>query len=323
MINGLSKDIVMRLFTIMQTIREVEERVAFVYPEQEIKCPVHLCTGQEAIAAGVCIQLKKEDTIFSTHRSHGHCIAKGMGLKTLIAEIYGRVTGCSRGKGGSMHLVDPENGIPGTSAIVGGSLPLAVGAALASVLQRKDRVSIAFFGDGAVDEGVFHESLNFASLKKLPVVFVCENNNYATNSPRSARQPDVEIASRAACYGMPGIAADGNDVFAVYRAAEKAITEARTGGGPTLLEFTTYRWKGHVGPLSDIETGSRPADEHESWLKRCPIEAFSRKVLDTGSLSRAEMDRICAEIRQNVNDAMEFAKASPLPGPEEMMDHVF
>jgi acetoin:2,6-dichlorophenolindophenol oxidoreductase subunit alpha len=228
-------DALKKLFTTMLTIRTVEERVAALYPEQEIKCPVHLCTGQEAVAAGVCIHLAKDDTIFSTHRSHGHCIAKGMELKPLIAELYGKTTGCARGKGGSMHLVDPERGIPGTTAIVGGCIPLAVGAALSAVLQKKAAVSAAFFGDGAVDEGAFAESLNFAALRKLPVVFVCENNNYATNSPRSARQPDVPIAERAAAYGMPGVAGDGNDVLEVYRLAEKAARRARRGEGEMLL----------------------------------------------------------------------------------------
>jgi TPP-dependent pyruvate/acetoin dehydrogenase alpha subunit len=319
----ISKEILSQLFTAMQTIRTVEDKVAFVYPEQEIKCPVHLCTGQEAIAAGVCIHLKKEDTIFSTHRSHGHCIAKGMDLKPLIAELYGRTTGCARGKGGSMHLVSPEDGIPGTTAIVGGCIPLAVGAALSSVMQKKNAVSVAFFGDGAVDEGTFHESMNFASLRKLPVVFVCENNNYATNSPRKARQPDVNIAARAAGYGIPGASADGNDVLAVYREAEKAVKRARAGEGPTLLEFITYRWKGHVGPTADIESGCRPSDKHEEWLKKCPLDRFKKYLLDNKFLSSMEMSRANADIEKTLMEAMEFAKSSPLPQASELYDQVW
>jgi len=321
---NLSKETLVKLFTTMTLIRTVEERVAFVYPEQEIKTPVHLCTGQEAIAAGVCIHLTDEDTIFSTHRSHGHCLAKGMELKPMIAELYGRTTGCARGKGGSMHLVDPGHGIPGTTAIVGGCIPLAVGGALSAVLQgKKGRVSAAFFGDGAADEGAFAESLNFAALKQLPVVFVCENNNYATNSPRCARQPGVPIFERAAGYGIPGRHADGNDVLAVYRVAGEAVERARSGGGPTLLEFTTYRWKGHVGPTTDIEAGCRPADAHEEWLKKCPLDGYKSYLLDQGVLTVSQMGRIHADLEKAVDEALEFAKASPQPEPAELFDHVW
>lgn len=320
----IAKDTLKRLFTTMLTIRTVEERVAALYPEQEIKCPVHLCTGQEAIAAGVCIHLKKEDTIFSTHRSHGHCIAKGMELKPLVAELYGRTTGCAGGRGGSMHLVDPENGIPGTTAIVGGCIPLAVGAALSSVLQgKRGLVSVAFFGDGAVDEGAFYESMNFASLKGLPVVFVCENNNYATNSPQRARQPAVPIADRAPAYGIPGVAADGNDVLAVYRAANEAINRARNGAGPTLMEFRTYRWKGHVGPTSDIESGCRPADEHEEWIKKCPLDRFRAYLLENDLLSQHEVNHITAGVERAVNEAIDFAKKSPHPDAAELLGQVW
>lgn len=320
---GISTDVLKKLFTTMATIRTVEERVAFVYPEQEIKCPVHLCTGQEAIAAGVCIHLAKDDTIFSTHRSHGHCIAKGMDLKPLIAELYGRTAGCARGKGGSMHLVDPEHGIPGTTAIVGGCIPLAVGAALSSVMRNECTISVAFFGDGAVDEGAFAESLNFAALRKLPVVFVCENNNYATNSPRSARQPDVPIAARAAAYGMPSAAGDGNDLLEVSGLAQEAVERARRGDGPTLLEFRTYRWKGHVGPTSDIESGCRPADEHEEWMQKCPLDRFKAYLAANGVMTVEEMGRRTAEIEKTVAEAMAFGTASPLPGPSELLDHVW
>jgi len=320
----ISKDILKQLFTTMLTIRTVEEEVASVYSEQEIKCPVHLCTGQEAIPAGVCAHLAKEDTIFSTHRSHGHCIAKGMDLKPLLAELYGRTTGCAGGKGGSMHIVDPEHGIPGTTAIVGGCIPLAVGAALSSELQgRRGRVSVAFFGDGAVDEGTFYESMNFASLRNLPVVFVCENNNYATNSPRSARQPNVAIVDRAPGFGMPGAAGDGNDVLAVYRLAGEAVDRARSGKGPTLLEFRTYRWKGHVGPTSDIEAGCRPADEHEDWMKKCPLDRYRTYLLENEVLAQDEMVRITLTIEKQVKDAMEYGRSGPFPRPEDLLEHVW
>lgn len=319
-----SNDTLKKLYRSMLLIRTVEERVAELYPEQEMKCPVHLCTGQEAIAAGVCIHLEKEDTIFSTHRSHGHSVAKGMDLKPLVAELYGRTTGCARGKGGSMHLVDPEHGIPGTTAIVGGCIPLAVGAALSSVLQgKRGQVSVAFFGDGAVDEGTFYESMNFASLKGLPVIFVCENNNYATNSPQKARQPAVPIVDRAPAYGIPGVAADGNDVLSVYEAAKEAVDRARNGAGPTLLEFRTYRWKGHVGPTSDIESGCRPADEHEEWLRKCPLDRFKAYVREKDLITQHDINHITVEVERLVNEAMEFGKTSPRPDASELLDHVW
>jgi TPP-dependent pyruvate/acetoin dehydrogenase alpha subunit len=319
---GLPSDELKRIYAVMLTIRRFEERIAALYSEQEMKCPVHLCIGQEAIAAGVCARLGKDDYIFSTHRSHGHCIAKGMDLKPIAAELYGKSGGCSRGRGGSMHLVDPEHGIPGTSAIVGGCIPLAVGAALSSVMQGKARVSVAFFGDGAADEGTFHESLNFASLKKLPVVFVCEDNHYATNSPRSARQPDVPIAEKGRSYGMPGVTVDGNDVLLVYAAAEEAITRARSGGGPTLLEFATYRWKAHVGPNSDIEAGCRPADLHERWLKKCPLEMFQGYLLNHAGVSEEELERISVGVEREIDEAFEFGKKSPYPDPAELTEYV-
>ncbi|MBI5100342.1 MAG: thiamine pyrophosphate-dependent dehydrogenase E1 component subunit alpha [Nitrospirae bacterium] len=311
------------LYEVMLRIRMFEDRTAALYSEQLMKCPVHLCIGQEAIAAGVCAHLNKEDYIFSTHRSHGHCIAKGMELKPIAAELYGRSTGCAGGRGGSMHLVAPEIGVPGTTAIVGGCIPLAAGAALSSKMKKNGRISVAFFGDGAADEGAFHESLNYASLKKLPVIFVCENNNYATNSPQKARQPDVRIADRAAGYGMPGIWADGNNVVEVYKASEKAVALAREGNGPTLLEFRTYRWKAHVGPNPDIESGCRPADEYEQWLKRCPVDMFGSYLTDNGIMSEAEIDAMAAAVEKEIDEAIEFGKSGPEPPASELYDYVY
>jgi len=307
----------------MLRIRLFEDRTAVLYPEQLIKCPVHLCIGQEAISAGVCAHLEKEDYIFSTHRSHGHCIAKGMDLKPIAAELYGRSTGCAKGRGGSMHLVDTENGIPGTTAIVGGCIPLAVGAALSARMQKSKRISVAFFGDGAADEGVFQESLNYASLKKLPVVFVCENNFYATNSPQKARQPEVNIVERANGYGIPGVLADGNDVLAVYETFREAAARARSGEGPMLLEYRTYRWKGHVGPNADIEIGCRPADEYEEWLKRCPVDAFMTYLSKAGVLTDAENEAIIARIEKDVDEAIAFGKSGPEPDASELLDYVY
>ena len=321
--SGLPADTLKQLYATMLTIRHFEDRIASLYPGQEMKCPVHLCTGQEAIAAGVCIHLKKEDYIFGTHRSHGHCIAKGMDLRSLAAELYGKSAGCSRGRGGSMHLADPDHGIPGTSAIVGGCIPLAVGAGLSSVMKGDGRVSAVFFGDGAVDEGTFHESMNFASLKKLPVVFVCENNYYATNSPQCARQPDVPIAERARSYGIPGKRADGNDVLSVYAAAKEAVGRARSAGGPTLLEFETYRWKAHVGPNSDIENGCRPADAHQRWLKKCPLEMFQRYLREHSSVTEEDLELIESRVEREIDEAVEFGKKSPYPDASELTEYVY
>lgn len=319
---GVNNKVLEELYRVMLTIRMFEERIANDYPQQEIKCPVHLCIGQEAIAAGVCINLRKDDYIFSTHRSHGHCIAKGMDLRSLAAELYGKVTGCAMGRGGSMHLVDPEHGIPGTTAIVGGCIPLAAGTALASKMRGEEKVSVAFFGDGAVDEGVFHESLNFASLKKLPVVFVCENNFYATNSPQRARQPEVGIAGRASSYGIPGKCVDGNNVLIVYETAKEAVERARAGGGPTLLEFQTYRWTAHVGPTSDIEMGCRPLSEYSEWKQRCPMDFYSRYLVEKGFLSDDEMASIIKQVEMSIEDAIQFAKKSHFPAPSELHDSV-
>lgn len=319
----LTTPVLKKLYETMLRIRLFEDRTAVLYPEQLIKCPVHLCIGQEAISAGVCAHLNKEDYIFSTHRSHGHCIAKGMDLRPIAAELYGRTTGCAKGRGGSMHLVDTDNGIPGTTAIVGGCIPLAVGAALSAAKQKNNRISVAFFGDGAADEGVFQESLSYASLKRLPVVFVCENNFYATNSPQKARQPEVNIVERAHGYGMPGIIADGNDVIEVYQTFQKAAERARSGGGPTLLEYRTYRWKGHVGPLPDIEIGCRPADEYEEWLKRCPVDAFASYLGGKGLLSDRENEEILSRIEKEVDDAISFGKSGPEPDASELFDYVY
>ena len=307
----------------MVRIRRVEEKIIELYPQQEMKTPVHLYIGQEAVAAGVCACLEREDYIFSTHRCHGHYLAKGGDLKALMAELYGRRTGCCKGKGGSMHLAAPEVGMPGTTAIVGGNIPLAVGAALGSVIQGNGRVAVAFFGDGAVDEGAFHEGLSFASLKRLPVVLVCENNFYATNSPQWARQPLDNIAERAAGYGVPGVRLDGNDVLAVYRAAQEAVGRARAGQGPTLLECRTYRWRAHVGPDCDYPAGCRPREELEEWMARCPILRLEVQLRDQGLLSLEEQETAVRQVEQEIQEAVLFAQDSPFPGPQELLEDIY
>lgn len=311
------------MYLLMLKIRRFEEKIVELYPAQDMRTPVHLYIGQEAIATGVCLNLRKDDYIFSNHRGHGHCIAKGMDLKPMMAEFYGRKTGCCKGKGGSMHIVDPENGILGTSAIVGGGLPLAVGAALASVMKENGRISVAFFGDGAVDEGSFHESLNFASLKKLPVLFVCENNFYATSSHQSVRQPSDDIAQLAEGYRIPGVSIDGNDVITVFKTAQKAVKLARSGKGPTLIECKTYRWKGHVGPDCDVEKGCRPKEELEQWIKRCPVKWFKELLLNENLMSESEMSQVAKLVDEEIEEAVVFAKNSPFPEERELLEDVY
>jgi len=308
---------------VMVLIRRFEEKIIEVYSLQDMKSPVHLCIGQEAIAAGVCAHLEREDYIFTTHRSHGHCLAKGVDPKELYAEFYGRITGCCRGKGGSMHPAAPALGIPGTTAIVGGNIPLAAGAALASQMRGDSQVSVAFFGDGATDQGAFHESLNFAALKQLPVLFVCENNYYATNSPLSARQPHPDIYLRAAGYGIPGVSLDGNDVLAVYQAAQEAVHRGRRGDGPTLLECKTYRWKGHVGPDCDWEKGCRPREELTGWMNRCPIESLRKKLIAWGVADQEWYHQLLEEVDARLDQAIQFARDSAFPAPAELYQHVY
>lgn len=310
------------LYRTLQRIRCFEEEIVVRYPEQEMRTPVHLCLGQEAVATGVCSQLRRSDYLFSTHRSHGHCIAKGLPLEAIAAELYGRIDGCARGRGGSMHLVDPEHGIPGSTAIVGGSLPLATGAALSAKMQGDGRVAVAFFGDGAAEEGTFHESLNFAALHRLPVLFVCENNFYATNSPLAARQPPVAIAEKGAAYGIPGELVDGNDTLAVFRAAATAVARARAGRGPTLLECRTYRWTGHVGPHCDVEQGCRPGAELAAWRARCPALALRALLLAEAPAAAGELDCIDGQVADEIAAAFRFARASSFPDPATLLDGV-
>ena len=319
----ISSTTLKRLFHTMLRIRRFEEKIIELYPAQDMRTPVHLCIGQEAIAAGVCDNLRQEDYIFTTHRNHGHCIAKGIDIAALMAEFYGKVTGCSRGKGGSMHPVAPECGILGTSAIVGGCIALAVGTALASSFQQDGKISVAFFGDGATDEGIFHESLNFASLKKLPVLFICENNFYATNSPQSARQPHDHIAKRGASYHIPGFQVDGNDVVRIYQTAQRAAARARAGKGPSLIECRTYRWKGHVGPDCDYEKGCRPEAELRDWMQRCPLELFQSRLLADGIITAAEIVSLTEIIDADLAAAVRFGKESPVPETTDLFRHVY
>jgi acetoin:2,6-dichlorophenolindophenol oxidoreductase subunit alpha len=239
-------------------------------------------------------------------------------LNALMAELYCRTTGCSKGKGGSMHLISPDVGLPGSSAIVAGTIPLSVGAALSFSIQGKDSISAAFFGDGATNEGAFYESLNFASLKKLPVIFVCENNLFSTHMPISDCLADTNIAKKADAFGMQGIKIDGNDVLEVHKAAIKAISKARCGGGPTLIECMTYRWRGHVGPNYDLDKGLRNQDELDRWMRRCPIKILENALMDSGFFSEKDKKNIHDEIDVRIKNAISFARESPHPDPDNI-----
>jgi pyruvate dehydrogenase E1 component alpha subunit len=306
------------LYASMLKIRRYEETVVRRYPEQEMRTPVHLYIGQEAIAAGVSLSLTREDTVFTTHRSHGVYLAKGGDMDALTAELYGRTTGCSKGKGGSMHVVDPAAGVCGTTAIVAGNIPIAVGAALSYSIRKLKNVAVAFFGDGAADEGVFYESLNFAALKKLPVIFVCENNFFATHSHQSARQPLDNIFSKAGCFGMPGERVDGNDVVSVYEAAKAAIGRARRGKGPSLIECRTYRWKTHVGPESDEDLGFPPKEFLHKWIKRCPLKKMKSRLVSAGVLTHHDEARLIKDIDAAIERSFSLARQGPYPTADDL-----
>lgn len=318
----LGNEKLIELYRVMQTIRKVERKIEEEYKYDEMKTPVHFSIGQEAISAGACIHLRKDDYIFGTHRFHAQYIAKGGDLKKMIAEMYLRKSGCSAGRGGSMHLIDPEYGIMGSSAIVGGCLPLGTGAALAAKIQNIDRVTVVFFGDGAVDEGTFHESLNFASLKKLPVIYICENNLYAINSRQCSRRTG-DIYRLADGYNIPGRQTDGNDVLKVSECVDKAVARCRSGEGPTLIECITYRWKGHVGTVNDLGEGFRPQSEYDYWVSKCPIKWYVDYLKGTGVLDDAMVNSINKEIDQLIIDAFEFAKGSGKPQPDELLNFVY
>ena len=299
----------------MTRIRRAEEAIVARYPEQEIRCPTHLSIGQEAVAVGICQALSEPDVVLSGHRCHAHYLAKGGSLRRMFAELYGKATGCCGGKGGSMHLASPETGMLGASAIVAGTVPIAVGAALAAALRGSDDVSVAFFGDAGIEQGVTHESLAFAALRRLPVVFVCENNLYATLTPLSKRQVSADVWPRAVAHGLPGVSVDGNDVLAVYEAAAHAVARARAGDGPTFIEAKTYRWREHVGPNFDVELGYRTQAELDAWMARDPLLRHARILETSGVLTAAERLALDREVEAEVADAVRFAKASPFPEP--------
>ena len=322
--NGLGKDRLLDMYRTMQTIRQFESRVKEIFQEGKIPGFVHVSIGEEASATGVAAALTDTDYITSTHRGHGHLIAKGGDVKPMMAELFGKKTGYCKGKGGSMHIANFELGILGANGIVGAGLPIATGAGLAAKVRGSGEVAACFFGDGASNEGTFHESLNIASAWKLPVVYVCENNLYGEFTAGRDVTSVKDIADRARGHDMPGVVVNGNDVVEVYEATREAVDRARKGDGPTLLECKTYRWEGHVvGEEAFLGKRSyRPAEEIEAWKKRCPLMSFEQRFVP-GSFSAAELEAVRTEVGRRIDEAVQFAMDSPLPAPEEALDDMF
>lgn len=303
----------------MIRIRTFELRAKEVFKSGVMPGFLHMYLGEEAVAVGVCAALTKDDYILSTHRGHGHCIAKGAETKYMMAELLGKATGYNKGKGGSMHIAVPALGILGANGIVGGGMPLAIGAAWSAQYQGTDRVAVSFFGDGASNNGTFHESINLAAAYKLPAIFVCENNKYGAQTPFAMISKTVNVADRAAGYNIPGVVVDGNDVAAVYEAAKTAVERARAGEGPTLIECKTYRWDPHCVGKAD----PRPEDEVETWVAAEPISRYADVLIQEGVVTKEEVDQMWAEATKELDEAIEFGMNSPDPAAETALEDVY
>jgi pyruvate dehydrogenase E1 component alpha subunit len=316
----ISNEKLIFMYEQMVRIRYFEERVKDLFAAGEMPGFVHLYLGQEAIASGVCATLNDDDYITSTHRGHGHIIAKGGELSKMMAELYGKVTGYNKGKGGSMHIAWPELGILGANGIVSCGIPIATGAALSAKYRNSSQVTVCFFGDGASNEGAFHESLNAASAFDLPIVYVCENNLYAVGTRQSKVRKIEDIADRAPSYSMPGVVVDGNDVVAVYEVAKEAVERARAGEGPTLVECKTYRWRTHFEGEPDTY---RPPEEVAAWRAREPIAPFRKMLIDQKIFKQKDLDLIDEAVIDDLDQAVEFARNSPLPRPEDALQDLW
>ncbi len=308
------------LYRTMLLIRRFEERVNALFMQGRIPSTLHLYVGEEAVAVGVCSVLRRDDYITSTHRPHGHALAKGVSPRAILAELFAKATGTCQGKGGSMHVGDINVGMPPAIAIVGAGAPIAAGIALSAKMRRSDQVAVCFFGDGAANEGAMHEAMNMAAVWKLPVIFVCENNLYAASTPLASAFAIPNIADRAAAYGMPGMIVDGNDVLAVRESAAEVVAAARRGEGPTLVEYKTYRQVGHS--RSDPR-GYRTREEEAEWLTHDPILRLQRVLTEQCAVDKQELDRVEQEVVAVIQDAVEFAETSPYPKPEDTLKHVF
>ncbi len=311
------------LYRDMLRVRLVEEEIIKRYGEQEMRCPTHICIGQEAAPAGVSTHLRREDEVYSAHRSHGHYLSKGASLKGMIAELYGRETGCALGMGGSQHLIDLDAGFMGSAPILASTISVGVGSAWTAKRRGHDKVIVIYFGDGATEEGAFHEAANFAGVNKLPVVFVCENNLYSVHTPLEIRQPNRKISELAGMHGVRGLIGDGNDVDAVWRLAEVAIQDARNGNGPSLIELATYRWKEHCGPNEDQNLGYRSDEEMAEWVEKCPLARYEKILVEENQLSEAIITKFHLEIAQEIDEAFDFAKSSAYPKPEMLSRFVY
>ena len=312
------------IFWQMKRIRMAEEAIADRYREEKMRCPTHLCIGQEAVAAGVGMALRRDDFVTSGHRAHGHYLAKGGDLRRMISEIYGKSTGCSAGKGGSMHLIDQAAHFMGCTAIVAGTIPIGVGLALSIKLKGTDQVSCVFFGDGAIEEGAFYESVNFAVLKKLPALFICENNLYSVYSPLGIRQPlDRRIFKMVEAMGCPTDHGDGNNALEVFEKVSLGLNPMRQGQGPRFFEFATYRWREHCGPNYDNHIGYRTEQEFLEWKKRDPLPFMEDHLLSSGVLSDADIEEMEKEIQAEIREAFRFADSSPFPAQDELLTQVY
>ncbi|MFZ5591486.1 MAG: pyruvate dehydrogenase (acetyl-transferring) E1 component subunit alpha [Bacillota bacterium] len=316
----LSKEQMLDMYRKMQLIREFEETVAKLFSQGQIPGFVHLYVGEEAVAVGVCSNLNDKDYIASTHRGHGHGIARGASVNKMMAEIFGKMDGYCKGKGGSMHIADVELGFLGANGIVGAGLPLAAGAAFANKYLNNNGVAVCFFGDGASNRATFHEALNLASIWKLPVIFVCENNMYGISMCQKRHQNIADVADRAVAYGIPGVSVDGNDLMAVYEATAEAVKRARAGDGPTLIECKTYRYRGHFEGDACVY---RCEEEVNEWKKKCPIQRFAARLTEMNIASREELEAIHREVKEQIEQAVEFARQSPYPDVSELTTDVY
>jgi TPP-dependent pyruvate/acetoin dehydrogenase alpha subunit len=312
------------LFLSMLRIRMVEEKIAELYSEQEMRCPVHLSIGQEAVAVGVCDHLANKDIVMSAHRAHAHYLAKGGNLNSMIAELYGKATGCAMGKGGSMHLVDLESGFFAAVPIVGSTIPIAVGVGWAFKLKKSANIVTVFLGDGATEEGVFFESLDFASLKNVPILFVCENNFYSVYSQLKVRQAsDRKLSVLAESHGIKSFTGDGNNIDQVLRLTKEAIDYIKSKNSPAFIELDTFRWLEHCGPNSDDNLGYRKKGELDQWLKRDPIQAYKSKLIESQELSEEELAENIKSISVEIDNAFKFAKESSFPDQHILNEHIY
>jgi len=316
----IGKEKLIDMFKTMVRIRAFEERVSNEFAAGNIPGAVHLYIGEEAIATGTCANLRPDDYITSTHRGHGHLIAKGGRTDRMMAELYGKKTGYCKGKGGSMHIADPGIGILGANGIVGGGIPIAGGAALSAQMRDTGQVVVCFLGDGASNRGTFHEGVNMAACWNLPVVYIIENNMYAEKTRISDMSRVPNLADRASSYGIPDVTVDGNDVIAVYEAVSEAVARARTGEGPTLVECKTYRWHGHYE--GDPQT-YKPKEEVEEWQKKDPVPAFRKRLIEMGVLAQRDAEKIARDVDEEIEKAVKYARESPFPAPEETLEDVF